>query len=135
MAERLNVFLKRMFVGVLSVENHHLYFNYDENFCKSADAQALSVSLPLPPETYSSEEVETFFSGLLPDEDIRRKLSRHFHVSETNTFGLLKEIGAECAGAISVLPDGCLPGDDIAPVYTVLSEDEAYNLLMNLKLK
>lgn len=133
MAERLNVFLKRTFVGVLSVENHHLYFNYDENFCKSADAQALSVSLPLPPETYSSEEVETFFSGLLPDEDIRRKLSRHFHVSETNTFGLLKEIGAECAGAISVLPDGCLPGDDIAPVYTVLSEDEAYNLLMNLK--
>lgn len=133
MAEKLNVFLKRTFVGVLSVENHRLSFSYDENFSKSADAQALSVSLPLPPAAYSSEEVEAFFSGLLPDEDIRKKLSRYFHVSETNTFGLLKEIGAECAGAISVLLDGCLPGDDIAPEYTPLSEDEAYDLLVNLK--
>ncbi len=96
--ETLNVYLKNVFVGQLHWNLKELTFSYDSDYI-SKHANALSLSLPLD-GSFDSSAVEAFFSGLLPDEHLRKKLALYLKVSTENTFGLLKEIGAECAGAV-----------------------------------
>ena len=73
-----------------------------------------------------------FFSGLLPDGDVRTRLARYLGISEKNTFALLKEIGGECAGAVSVYPQGTSPEDGDKPTYRVLDDNEAAEILTSL---
>ncbi len=76
--------------------------------------------------------VENFFSNLLPDERIRTTVAMILHVSRENTFGLLKHIGADCAGAVSFYPAEKTPQSSKEPAYRELSDAEATNILDNL---
>ena len=42
---------------------------------------------------------------------------------------MLKEVGAECAGAISILAEGKKPNDPCEPEFKTLTDDEGYDLL------
>ena len=53
-------------------------------------------------------------------------------MSEKNTFALLKKIGGECAGAVSVYPQGSSPKADDEPTYLVLEDNEADDVLTYL---
>lgn len=61
--------------------------------------------------TWSPELTLNWFEGLLPEGDRRRRLAGRFGVLENDTFGLLAEVGWECAGAVSILPEGHTPHD------------------------
>jgi len=76
-------------------------FSYDTEYLGSPHAKALSHSLDLRPEEFSSKECLPFFSGLLPDGEIKRKISEFLHVSESSTLKLLEALGGECAGSIT----------------------------------
>lgn len=107
-------------------------FAYSPEYLQSPDAYPLSQNLPLTDEVFHDPAVENFFSNLLPDERIRATVAMILHVSEDNTFGMLKRIGADCAGAVSFYPAGQTPLSSNAPVYRELSDDEAYRILDNL---
>ncbi len=130
--EFLNVFVRDVLVGKLFEVSDKLSFTYDENYSHSAEALPISLSLPLN-GSFESDAVEAFFSGLLPDENLKKKLASYFKISENNTFALLKEIGAECAGAISVLPVDKIPYEPNEPEYNELSEEQSYTLLSELQ--
>ena len=53
--------------------------------------------------------MRAFFSGLLPDDIVRHRLAKYLGVSEKNPFSLLEVIGGECAGALSLYPEGDKP--------------------------
>lgn len=78
-------------------------FRYDTEYLSSPDARPLSLSLPLRPEEYNSKECLPFFTGLLPDGDLKRKISAFLHVSEASTLKLLDALGGECAGSVSLI--------------------------------
>ena len=59
--------------------------------------------------TWSSQLTRNWFDGLLPEGDRRTRLAARFGLRSEDTFGLLGEIGWECAGAIAVLPEGRSP--------------------------
>ena len=130
--EFLNVFVRNQFVGRLGWDGYKLSFTYDKEYLNNESALPVSVSLPLSHKC-DENAVQSFFDGLLPDENLRKRLANYIHISEENTFGLLKEMGAECAGAISVLPAGETPNAPHKPVFEELSEDRAYELLSNLR--
>ena len=65
--------------------------------------------MPLQEAAYGDRIVRPFFSGLLPDEGARQRLSGALGISSGNTFGLLEVIGGECAGALSLYPAGEAP--------------------------
>ena len=67
---------------------------------------ALSASLPVRPERYSPSEAAPFLEGLLPDGWARGGLERRFDVHRVDSFSLLAAVGAECAGAVSLVPTG-----------------------------
>ncbi|MCF7675592.1 MAG: type II toxin-antitoxin system HipA family toxin [Akkermansiaceae bacterium] len=110
MARQLDVFLGSAKIGVLEQDDHGaLWFGYDPKWLDSGGAVPLSASLPLREERYRSKECRPFFAGLLPEETSRKLVARRFGVSERNDFALLEQIGAECAGAVSLQQTGEMP--------------------------
>ena len=130
--DELHVFLNTDRIGTLSQDNGAMSFAYSTEYLRSPDAYPLSQNLPLTDEVFHDPAVENFFSNLLPDERIRATVAMILHVSEDNTFGMLKRIGADCAGAVSFYPAGQTPQSLKNPVYRDLSGDEAYRILDNL---
>jgi len=130
--DELHVFLNTTRIGTLAQDNGTLSFAYSPEYLRSPDAYPLSQNLPLTDEVFHDPAVENFFSNLLPDERIRATVAMILHVSEDNTFGMLKRIGADCAGAVSFYPAGQTPQSSSDPVYRDLSDDEAYRILDNL---
>lgn len=104
-----------------STENRGLVFRYDENYLKNKNAIPLSASLPLQKEEFSQKQCIPFFSGLLPEEDSRKKIADYLHISETSTLKMLEALGGECAGLISILPEEGVPFSETR--YTLASEN------------
>ncbi|WP_191018284.1 type II toxin-antitoxin system HipA family toxin [Treponema zioleckii] len=101
---KLNVFFGNKKAGSLeSTENRGVIFVYDENYLNDKNSVPLSASLPLQREEFPQKQCIPFFSGLLPEEDSRKKISDYLHISETSTLKLLEALGGECAGLISIL--------------------------------
>ncbi|MDE4996781.1 HipA N-terminal domain-containing protein, partial [Francisella tularensis subsp. holarctica] len=81
---------------------------------------------PLSENEYKHDVVHPFFSGLLPDEQARSRLAKYLHISNKNTFELLKAICGECAGAISVYDGQPSFDNNTENDYRILKDDEAY---------
>ena len=113
--DELHVFLNTARIGTLTQDNGALSFAYSPEYLRSPDAYPLSQNLPLTGEVFRDPAVENFFSNLLPDERIRAMVAMILHVSGGNTFGMLKRIGADCAGAVSFYPAGQTPSLFLLP--------------------
>jgi serine/threonine-protein kinase HipA len=110
MARTLNVFLGAAPVGRLEQDDSGaLWFTYDPAWLSNDAAIPLSHSLPLSDTRYKRNECRPFFAGLLPEEDSRKLIAKTFGVSDRNDFAILENIGAECAGAVSIMPVGETP--------------------------
>lgn len=110
MSERdLAVWLFEERVGrLVQSSDGRLGFAYDEDYV-AGGGTALSSSLPMDGSPFDHRGAEPFFGGLLPEEGTRERLARALGISARNDFALLAEIGGECAGAVSLLPDGERP--------------------------
>lgn len=78
-------------------------FRYDPAWIRSGGF-AVSRSLPLSSRTFAPEEriAHHFFANLLPEGSVRDHLVRDLKLPNTD-FDLLRAIGGECAGALSIL--------------------------------
>lgn len=110
MTHLLDVYYGEEKAGVFSQEDGGaLSFAYDAGYLEGSRSSAISFSMPLQEAAYGDRIVRPFFSGLLPDEGARQRLSGALGISSGNTFGLLEVIGGECAGALSLYPAGEAP--------------------------
>ncbi|MEM7476188.1 MAG: type II toxin-antitoxin system HipA family toxin [Planctomycetota bacterium] len=99
----LNVFYQDELVGrVVTVDGVSIRFSYAPDWLKNQKSFPLSVSLPLR-GGFSDEAANNFFVNLLPEENVRRRTCAKLGISDGNNFELLKRIGGECAGAITIL--------------------------------
>lgn len=70
----------------------------------------LSLALPVKIEPYDEIQTEAYFGGLLPEsEQVRKILGKRYGVNHNNNFSLLKAIGYDCAGAVSLYPSNKSP--------------------------
>lgn len=130
--ETLNVYLKGIRVGTLCTDKGRLSFTYDEQYLSNPQAEPLAYTLPLDSATYQGGVVISFFSNLLPDERIRRKIAKYLGISHENTFALLKRIGEDCAGAVALVPSEREQRARATAEYKPLSEEEAHAILSAL---
>ena len=92
---------RRRLGAVTRSRGSDLSFVYDAEWRQDPDAFPLSLSMPLRADPYPRAAVEPWLAGLLPDdEDVLRAWSARFQVSRRNVFGLLGEVGEDCAGAV-----------------------------------
>lgn len=108
-AQQLSVFLRGRRVGSLERTGPSRYrFAYSAQAIqgdRSDPMTRLSASLPLREERFKPSESAPFFEGLLPEGAVRAAVAAKLGLSEANGFGMLAALGADCAGAVMVLPD------------------------------
>lgn len=109
MAGLLDVYLNQDLAGVLEESQGKLSFTYQQAWLESEQFIPLSVTMRPQPEPFPDEIARPFFENLLPEGEIRGAIAKLKQVSERNTFGLLGEIGGDCAGSISLSPHGEKP--------------------------
>lgn len=104
--EDLYVYMNGVHVGMLTWESvARLVFKYNQSWLMSEGARPVSLSMPLTELPYKGQLVENFFDNLLPDNElIRERIQRRFHTASSRCFDLLTYIGADCVGALQLLP-------------------------------
>ncbi len=104
--KRLRIHLYGALVGFLEQdEEGPQRFAYDPNWLGSGAAIPLSRQLPLRAEAFVGRSVRAFFSGILPEAEVRARIASVLGVSAGNDLSLLEYLGGECAGAVSILPE------------------------------
>lgn len=128
----LDVYFHADLVGRLElVPQARLRFTYESTWMDRAGAP-LSFGLPVREESFEDAECRPFFAGLLPEGEFLKAIARAFQVSADNAFGVLTEIGGECAGAVSLTSPGVAPpfASSIPPSW--LGEAELRDLIAEL---
>jgi serine/threonine-protein kinase HipA len=126
--EYLNVWHESQMVGKIWCNTAGIIgFSYAKDWLSKGFP--ISQNLPLQLEEFSPElgAAHQFFVNLLPEADARRHIVRDLKISNSD-FGLLKAIGGECAGALSLLPANLMPQNKSS--YTELKDDEFNRLLL-----
>jgi serine/threonine-protein kinase HipA len=99
-------------------DNGNLQFRYDGGY----DGPPLSLSMPVQADAHPHATCRAVFGGLLPEGDGRETLARVLGVSPGNDYGLIAEVGGDCAGAITLLPPGV--AIDAEPRVRVLDDEQ-----------
>lgn len=132
---KLTVFLRGQPVGTLEKRGPSRYrFRYSIQSAAELEAAgaALSVSLPLRENAFTPSESAPFFEGLLPEGSVRQAIAEKFRLGEDDGFGLLDALGADCAGAVVLLPAGEQPDGGEDASVRVLNETELAALIEEL---
>ena len=112
----LNVFLRGRHIGELHGKDLKLSFQYDSATVAEYGAGSilLSLSMPVRRKRYEGPEVYNYFDGLLPEGQVRAHLASQNNVSTPDAYGVLTALGADCAGAVQVLPPEVEPEAPLA---------------------
>jgi len=129
----LIVYLNAERVGSLKQDGSGLLkFSYDQTWLEKPSAMPLSYSLPLQNEVFLGRKARPFFAGILPEDGPRKKIAEILGISDTNDFAMLGRIGGECAGAVSLFPEGVAPTDPNNTRYRELTEPELRQIITEL---
>ena len=98
-------------------------FAYADHYAARPDALALSLSLPLAHRSFDDFATRAYFDNLLQERDsARADVIAKYRLSTDDIVGILFHLGKDCAGAVSVLPQGAPPtkvpgrlGEDYRP--------------------
>lgn len=103
--DKLNVWYEEDLVGKIQRDfTGRMEFQYEDKWME--DGFPISLQLPLTVKEYSAKEgkAHKFFANLLPEANARAHIIRDLKIVNSD-FELLKAIGGECAGALTILPE------------------------------
>jgi len=126
--DALNVWFEDHLVGYLwRSPVGTMGFRYEPEWINSGGF-AVSLTLPLAKTEFTADDsvAHRFFANLLPEGGVRDHVVRDLKISNTD-FDLLRAIGGECAGALSVLPVERKPSEDRS--YRPLPDEELARLV------
>lgn len=112
MADGLAVWMDDLRVADIYQQRRRLRLEYTEEAMDryALGVPLLSLSLPLTGQRYPHGVVRAFLDGLLPEGEARQVIARDVGVDRDDTYGLIRAVGRDCAGALVVQP-----ADDPAP--------------------
>ena len=131
MTKRVNVWHDGDLVGVLRYDRRStLQFEYTYSWRTDPLAPPVSLSLPRGHWHWPTDRCRPYFEGLLPQGVTRSDAAAELGVSSDDTIRLLAALGAEVAGALTLLPEGEDPvsGGPDCPAQP-LSEGELVRIL------
>jgi len=105
----LRVFANLRPMGAFGFEAGQFFFEYDAEWLALEPHYVLSPQFPLRAERFEGASVKFFFQNLLPEGSVLEAISHETGIELGNLFGLLAHLGRDCAGAISLLPEGQAP--------------------------
>lgn len=126
--DSLNVWYEDRLVGFLWRNAASVIgFRYSEDWLDK-HGFVISQTLPTSEEAFSPEDgvAHRFFANLLPEGNVREHVVRDLKIGNSD-FELLRAIGGECAGALSILPIERTPELDYK--YRLLDNAELTQLI------
>lgn len=102
-SEAITVFYEKFAIGSIHLSARgELSFEYDPRWLRTRGNFPLSVTLPLQPGLFPDEVITPWLANLLPEEDQLIALSRALGLSSSDALAILREVGGDTAGAISI---------------------------------
>ena len=83
------VYVREVFAGILKETDYGYSFVYDDDYLKSENPTAVSLTLPLQEEEYTSKTLFSFFDGLIPEGWLLNIVSHNWKIDRKDRFGLL----------------------------------------------
>lgn len=99
------VYVRNIFAGILQETDAGYSFAYDAVYLKREDAGAVSLTLPLTEQTYTSKTLFPFFDGLIPEGWLLGIVSRNWKIDPKDRFGLLLVACKDCIGNVSIMEE------------------------------
>ena len=121
--QKLIAYMNGELVGTLEKQTNGAHiFQYDQSWVNNTMTRPLSLSLKLQLRPITSDAVINYFDNLLPDSPlVRDRILARYKASSKQPFDLLKEVGKDSVGAITLLPPE-LPYKKEPLNYEVLDE-------------
>ena len=136
MADDLTVWLYGINTATITEVRNRLRLAYtgDALIEYALGTPVLSVALPLTDVHFAQGPTRAFLDGLLPEGESRRAIAEDFNLRATDTYGLIRALGRDCAGAIIVQPSGEPPPPDASTTTAdPLNDDALADLVKNLR--
>ncbi len=83
------VYVRDIFSGILKETDSGYSFVYDSHYLESKNPTAVSLTLPLQVEEYTSKTLFAFFDGLIPEGWLLDIVSHNWKIDRKDRFGLL----------------------------------------------
>ena len=97
-----NVYVRNHFAGLLQETDEGYRFIYDPIYLDLKTACAVSLTLPLRREPYTSRTLFPFFDGPIPEGWLLNVVSRNWKIDQKDRFGLLMVACHDCIGSVSI---------------------------------
>lgn len=102
--KQAHIFYKDHLAGVLTEDDAGYEFRYLPAYLSLETAKAVSLTLPLREEAYTSAVLFPFFDGLIPEGWLLDVAVRNTDISILDRMSLLLACCKDCIGAVSVVP-------------------------------
>ena len=99
-----HILYKDQLAGILTENDAGYEFRYLPEYLSSETAKAVSMTLPLQEEAYTSHVLFPFFDGLIPEGWLLDVALRNTDISILDLMALLLTCCKDCIGAVSVIP-------------------------------
>ena len=96
------LYVRNTFAGVLKETDAGYSFSYDDGYLHSRNPSAVSLTLPLRSEEYSSKTLFSFFDGLIPEGWLLNVVSKNWKIDKKDRFGLLLVACKDPIGNVSI---------------------------------
>lgn len=93
-------------VGRIEEVGRGTRFTYDTEWLRRADAQPLSLVLPLREEPFEDDGLHPWFENLLPEGWLFDIATTKLRIAKDDAFGLLLATCRDCVGAAEIIPEG-----------------------------
>ena len=90
--------------GILTENENGYTFEYDADYLTSADAEAVSLTLPLSDKPYRDKVLFPFFDGLIPEGWLLDIAEKNWKIDARDRMSLLVACCKDCIGAVGVEP-------------------------------
>jgi serine/threonine-protein kinase HipA len=96
------VYVRNIFAGVLSETDEGYSFSYTTEYLSRDNSGAVSLTLPLTEQTYTSKTLFSFFDGIIPEGWLLDAVSRNWKIDPKDRFGILLVACKDSIGNVSI---------------------------------
>ena len=96
------VYVREVFAGTLKETDAGYSFIYDSEYLADGNSSAVSLTLPMKKEEYTSKTLFAFFDGLIPEGWLLDIVSHNWKIDRKDRFGLLLVACKDPIGNVSI---------------------------------
>lgn len=96
------VYVRNIFAGILRETDEGYSFQYDADYLQLEKASAVSLTLPMREESYTSKTLFSFFDGLIPEGWLLNIVADNWKIDRRDRFGILLVACRDGIGNVSI---------------------------------